>query len=238
MRVAMLAHFGQLALQHGQLRDAVLGVAGQARAGGVGADAQRVVRCQKQLADGCQMQGRPPADGAHHLHARAFAEGAFDVDDFVALAHAQVDRLLDQAVQLAHGRQRRVAHVQTAFDQVAKLQQTHAQAVTARLGAVNVTANRQIVQDAMGSGGVQAGFVADVFKRNGFFFGRQHVDQREHTLDHLNRRGCGNACGGFCHGVFLIVTARILSGEIKNHPALPATHSPLRKICCGAKCTL
>jgi hypothetical protein len=73
----------------------LLGLAMQPGAGGIGADALRVVCGQEQLADRGQVQRRAPADGTHHLHARAFAVGALDIDDLVALAHAQVDRLLD-----------------------------------------------------------------------------------------------------------------------------------------------
>ena len=81
------------------------------------------------------MQRRPAADGPHHLHARALAVGALDVDDLVALAHRQVHRLVRQLVQLAHRAERGVAHVQPRLDQVAQFQQPHAQPVTAGLRA-------------------------------------------------------------------------------------------------------
>jgi hypothetical protein len=128
-------------------------VAGQAGAGGVGAHALQVVGRQKQLAGGGQVQRRAAADGAHHLHARALAVGALHVHDLVALAHAQVHRLLGQAVQLAHGLQGRVAHRQPRLDQVAQLQQAHAQAVGAGLRAVDEAAHRQVVEDAVRGGG-------------------------------------------------------------------------------------
>ena len=96
------------------------------------------------------MQGRSPPDGAHNLHARAFAVGAFDVHDFIALAHAQIDRLLDQLVQLAHGGQCRVSDIQTAFDQIAQFQQADAQAVAARFRTVNKSARGQVIQNPVG----------------------------------------------------------------------------------------
>ena len=132
-------------------------MAGQAGARGVGAHALRVVVGQEQLADRGQVQRRAAADGAHHLHARAFAVGALDVDDLVALAHRQVDRLVRELVQFAHRAQRRVAHVQPRLDQVAQFQQAHAQPVAAGLGAVDEAADGQVVEDAVRGGRVQAG---------------------------------------------------------------------------------
>jgi hypothetical protein len=52
-----------------------------------------------------------------------------------------------QLVQLAHRRQRRVAHVEPGLDQVAELEQAHAEAVAARLRPVDVAADRQVVED-------------------------------------------------------------------------------------------
>ena len=146
------------------------------------------------------MQRRPAADGAHHLHARALAVGALDVDDLVALPHAEVDRLLRELVQFAHRRQGGVAHVEPALDQVAELQQAHAEPVAAGLGPVDEAADRQVVQDAVGGGRVQARLLADFLQRDGFFARRQDVDQREHALDHLDDGRGGNVGLGFSHG--------------------------------------
>jgi hypothetical protein len=93
-------------------------------------------------------------------------------------------------VQLAHRHHRSVAHVQPALHQVAQLQQAHAQSVAAGFRPVDEAADRQVVQDAVGGRRVQAGFFADLLQRDGFLAGSQHVDQREHALDHLDdRRG-------------------------------------------------
>ena len=146
------------------------------------------------------MQRGAPADGAHHLHAGALAVGALDVDDLVALAHAEVDRLLRELVQLAHRRHRGVAHVEPALDQVAQLQQAHAQPVAAGFRPVDEAADRQVVQDAVGGGRMQARLFADLLQRDGFLAGGQHVDQREHALDHLDDRRGRNVGLGFSHG--------------------------------------
>ena len=103
------------------------------------------------------------ANGAHHLHARTFAVGAFNVNNFIALAHAQIDRLLYQLVQIAHGRQCSVAHIQSRFDHVAQFKQTHAEAVAARFGAIDKSTNGEIVQNAVRCGRVQSRFFADLF---------------------------------------------------------------------------
>ena len=67
------------------------------------------------------MQGRSPAYGAHHLHAAALAVGALYINDFVVLTHRQIHWLLRELVQLAHGHQRCIAHIEAAFDQIAQL---------------------------------------------------------------------------------------------------------------------
>jgi len=130
------------------------------------------------------------ADGAHHLHARTLAVGAFDVDDFVTLPHAQVDGLLDQLVQFTHRGQCSITHIQTALDQVAQLQQTHAQAIAAGFGPVHETAHRQVVEDAVCGRRMQSCFLADFLEGNGILAAGQHIDQGEHAFDHLDgRRG-------------------------------------------------
>jgi hypothetical protein len=123
-----------------QVGDAVAGVAGQAGARGIGTHPLRVVMGQEQLAHRGEVQRCAAAHGAHHLHARAFAVGALDVDDLVALAHRQVHRLVGELVQFAHRRHGSVAHVQPGLHQVAQFQQPHAQPVAAGLGPVDEAA--------------------------------------------------------------------------------------------------
>jgi hypothetical protein len=150
---------GKFALQDGQLRDAVARVARQARAGGVGAHAGRVIIGEEELAGGGEVQRRASADGSHHLHARALAVGAL-----VALANGQVDRLLDLLVQLAHRTECSVTHVQAAFDQIAQLKQPHAKPVAASLRAVHESPDGQVVEDAMRCRGMQARLLADLLQ--------------------------------------------------------------------------
>lgn len=149
----MVAYLVQLVFHVGKPRDAEVRLAGKAGACGVGAHLLRIIGREKQLAIGCEVQRRMAADGAHHLHARALAVGAFHIDDFIALAHAEADRLLDLLVQLAHGNQGRFAHAQAGLDQVAQLQETHAQPVAARFGAVDEAADGQVVENAVRGGG-------------------------------------------------------------------------------------
>ena len=180
-------HPRQLALEPRQLGDAVARVAGQAGARRVGADALRVVVGEEELADRRQMQRRTPADGANDLHSRPFAVGALDVDDLVALAHREVDRLVRQLVQLAHRAERRVANVEPRLDQVAELEQAHAEAVAARLGPVDEAADRQVVEDAVRGRRVQPALLADRLERDRLLVRREQVEQAEGTLEHLDR---------------------------------------------------
>ena len=159
------------------------------------------------------MQRGATTNGADHLHARAFAVGAFDVNDFVTLAHAQVDGLLNEFVQVTHGGKGRIAHIEPALDHIAQLQQTHAQAIVTSLWAVHKAAGGQVVQDAVRRRRVQPGFLADFLERDGFFAGRQYVDQAEHAFNHLDG-GHGRVGGVFFHCV--MPRRFILHSEMKG----------------------
>ncbi|MNT32792.1 hypothetical protein D3C72_1686900 [compost metagenome] len=128
-----------------------------------------VVERQKKLAGRCEVQRGTSPNCTDHLHAGAFAVGPFHVHNFIALAHAQVHRLLDQLVQVAHGGQRCIAHTQACLDEVAQFQEAHAQAVAAGFRTVHKTAYGQIVQDAMRRGRVQARLFADLLERYRLF---------------------------------------------------------------------
>jgi len=160
----------------------------------------RIVRRQEQLAGRSQVQRSTATDGAHHLHARALAVGALDVHDLVALAHAEVDGLLRQLVQLAHRAEGGVAHVEPALDQVAQLQQAHAEPVAAGLGTVDETADCQVVEDAVRRRRVEPRLFADLLQRNCVLARCQDVDQRKHALDHLDHGNGGNVGLVFSHG--------------------------------------
>ena len=198
---AQLAALVQFALECRQLGEAVARVAGQPGAGGIGAQPLGLFVGQEQFPDRSEVQRCPAADGPDHLHARALAVGAFHIDDLVALADAQVDRLLYLFVQFPHGRQGSVAHAESGFDQVAQFQQAHAQPVAAGLGAIDKAADGEIVQDPVGGRGVKAGLFADFLQRNRLLAGGQHLEQVEHAFDHLHS-GHGR-CGfsSFVHGL-------------------------------------
>jgi hypothetical protein len=108
----VLAHLGQFALQHGSWV-MLLRVCPAARCAWHRRACAAGRPRQEQLAGGRQVQRRTPADGAHHLHAGAFAVGALDIDDLVALAHAQVHGLLDEPVEqhLQRAEARLVGHL-------------------------------------------------------------------------------------------------------------------------------
>jgi hypothetical protein len=141
-------------------------VSGQPGARGVGPHALGIVERQEQFAHGREMQWCTAADGSNNLHARAFAVGALDVDDLVALAYRQVHRLMRQLVELAHRPESRVADIETRFHQIAQLQQAHAKSVVAGLGTVDKAADHQVVEDAMGRRWVQAGALGELFQGN------------------------------------------------------------------------
>ena len=116
---------------------------------------------QEEFADRSQVQGRTATDCAHDLHARALAEGALDIDDLVALAHREIHGLVRQAMQFAHGCDGGFAYIEPRLDQIAQFQQAHAQTVAAGFGAVDETAQREVVENAVRRRRVQAGSLAD-----------------------------------------------------------------------------
>ncbi|MCY1538868.1 hypothetical protein D9M68_744300 [compost metagenome] len=67
-------------------------------------------------------------------------------------------------MQLAHGSERRVAHAQARLDQIAQLEQPHAQPVTACLRPVDEPADREVVEDAVGGGRMEPRLFADVLE--------------------------------------------------------------------------
>ena len=194
-RCTVVEDFRQRSFKRRQAGDAVSRVPSQTGTGCVGANTLRIVVGKKELADRSEMQGSSSADGTNHLHAGALAVGALDVDDLVALAHGKVHRLVSELVQFAHRTQRGIAHIEARLHEVAQFQQAHSQAVAARFGPVDVATDGEVVQDAVRSGWVESGLLADDLERDRILVGGQHVQQRKHALQHLYRRGFG--FGGF-----------------------------------------
>ena len=147
----------------------------------------RVLIRKEQFAHRRQVQRCPSTNRADHLHARTFAVGALDVDNVVALAHAEIDRLFDELMQRAHRPQRGITDIEPPFDQVSQFQQAHPQAVASWLVAVHIAADHQVAQEAVRGGRVQACFGADVLERQRRFGSCQDIDQPKKPLNHLNR---------------------------------------------------
>jgi hypothetical protein len=133
------------------------------------------------------VQRRAAADRAHHLHPRALAVGALDVDDFVALAHRQVDRLAGEAMQLAHRHQRGVAYRQPRLHQVAELEQPHAEPVGAGVGAVDEAAGHHVVENAVRRRRMQFRALREFLQTDGVAVRGERVQQPHHPFDHLDR---------------------------------------------------
>jgi hypothetical protein len=89
-------------------------------------------------------------------------------------------------VQLAHHRQRQLAHADARLDQVAQLEQAHAEAVAARLDAVDHAVGRHGSEDAVRGRRVQAGVLGDLLQAEGLRMLRQHLEQARHPLDDLD----------------------------------------------------
>ena len=131
--------------------------------------------------------GARAADHVHHAHRRASARGALDVDDLVVVAHRKVHRLAGLCVQLAHDGQREFAHADARLDQIAELEQPHAEAVGAGLDAVDDAIGGHRRQDAVCGRGVQPGVLRDLLQAERLGMLGEHVEQLHHPLDDLDR---------------------------------------------------
>ena len=134
------------------------------------------------------MQRRTSADGTNHLHARALAPGAVNVDDLVALLNRQVDGLTGQLVQGTHARQRGFMHIQTSFDQGSQFEQAHAQLIDAVIYSFDIASDNEIVQDAMRGRGMQLSTCGQGFQGDRLGLLSQGVQQTHGTVEHLNRK--------------------------------------------------
>src|SRR5690606_25626343 len=123
----------------------------------VGAHRADVVRREEELAHRREMERRPAADGADDLHAGALGQRALDVDDLVALADGEVDRLAGGPVQLAHRPEGGVADIEPRLDEVAQLEQADAELVDAGVAAIDEARGDQVVEYAVGRGRMQSG---------------------------------------------------------------------------------
>src|SRR5262249_32813649 len=76
----------------------------------IGLDALRPIIEQEELPGGGDVKRRSRADDVYDADQRPPARGALDVDDLVVAPDREVDRLAGGGVQLAHERQRVLAH--------------------------------------------------------------------------------------------------------------------------------
>lgn len=162
---------------------------GQAGARGLDAHGFRIVDREEQFTGGSQMQRRPAADGAHHLHARTLREGAVDVDDLIALAHLQIDRLMRLAMQSAHESDSRFMHAEPTFYDIFQFQQTYAEPIGAGLGTLYQPLQHQIVEDAMRRRRMQFGYCRQLLETCRVRIAGKRMHQGHQTFDDLNG-GC------------------------------------------------
>jgi hypothetical protein len=71
------------------------------------------------------------------------------------LADREVDGLASESMELSHWHCSRVSDIEAGLDQVAQLQEPQAELIEPRLRAVNHSSQDQIVQNAVGRGGME-----------------------------------------------------------------------------------
>ena len=77
------------------------------------------------------MQRRAASDQIDDADQRTARRSAFEIDDFVFMAGAEIDRLADLFVKFLHEWQGDFAHVDARFDYAAEFQQADAEAIGA-----------------------------------------------------------------------------------------------------------
>src|SRR5574339_59441 len=177
----------ELLLEQRHARQRVAGVRGKPGALGVVAQPREAFLEQEQLARRGDVQRRARADHVHHAHRRAARRGALHVHDLVAVAHREVGGLAGLRVQLAHHRQRELAHADARLHQVAELEQAHAEAVAAGLHAVDDAVGGHRGEDAVRGRGMQPGVLRDLLQAERLGMLREHVEQAHHAVDDLDR---------------------------------------------------
>jgi hypothetical protein len=98
-------------------------------------------------------------------------------------------------VQLAHDRQRELAHADARLHQVAELEKAHAEAIASGLDAVDQAVGRHRREDAVRGGRMKPGVLRDLLEPERLRMLLQHVEQPHHALDDLD-------------GIFLLVFHR------------------------------
>src|SRR5258705_1108731 len=186
-RPALAVDALEIALERRHPGERVLGLRREAGALGVVAQPREPFLEQEQLSRRRDVQRRARADHVHHAHRRAARRGALDVDDLIVVLNREVHGLASLRVQLAHHRQRELAHADARFHQVAELEQAHPQAIAARLDPVDQPVGRERRQDAVRRRRMQLGVLRDLLQAERLRMLRKHLEQARHALDHLDR---------------------------------------------------
>ena len=105
------------------------------------------------------MQWRARADDMHDAYRGAAARCAFDIDDLVALANAEVHTFAGGLVQLLHLRHGAVADADARLDDVAEFQKADAQSIGTGVAFLDEAARCHRAQNAMRSRRMQFAFM-------------------------------------------------------------------------------
>ena len=184
-----------LAFQGGQRGQRIRGVAGQSCPFCVLAQLLRAVLGKVELAYRGDMQRRAGADQVHHPDRGTTAGSAFDIDDLVALAHAEIDALPELLVQALHQRHGGLADADARLDHVAQFQQADAEPVGAGFGALDEAGTGHRRQDAVRGRRVQSGFQCQLLEADRIGVVGKDIEQLHHALDDLD------AATGFGGGI-------------------------------------
>src|SRR5258707_11233763 len=112
----------------------------------------------------------------HHAHRRAARSSALDIDDLVVVPHGEIRGFAGLRMQLAHQRQRELAHADARLDEVAELEKAHAQPIAAWLDAIDDAIGRHRGEDAMRSRWMQPGVLRDLLEPERLWMLRQDVE--------------------------------------------------------------
>src|ERR1041384_67510 len=183
---ALALDFLEVALQELDAGQRIFGVRSEPGALRVIAQPREALLEEEQLPRRGDVQRRTRADDVHHAHRRASRRAALHVHDLIVVAHREVGGLSGVRMELAHERQRELAHADARLDQIPKLEKAHAEAVASRLDAVDQAVGRHRREDAVRGRRVQAGVLRDLLQAERLGMLLQHVEQAHHALDHLD----------------------------------------------------
>ena len=182
-RLANLVEIGFKGFEAGER---IFGFSRKAGPLGVSTDFRRAVRRQEQFAQGGQVQGRASANKIDDANQRTAAGSAFDINDIVLVANAEVDGFADAIVQFLHERTGNGTNADARFDDVAEFEQANSQGVGAVVVAFDKPRMGHDGQDAVCCRGVQAGCLRERLEGGCVVRGGQNVEQRHHAFDDLN----------------------------------------------------